>query len=71
MICRCFGHSFDIAAAGSALFRTAELMVGQPSYDTYVAHLADAHPERTPLSRAAFSREREAARFGVGRMRCC
>lgn len=71
MICRCFGRSFDTAAAGSALRRTAELMVGQPSYDAYAAHLAQAHPEQAPLSRAAFFREREAARFGVSRMRCC
>ena len=71
MICRCFGHSVDVAAAGAALRRTAELMVGQPSYDSYVAHFSEAHPEQKPLSRAAFFRERETARFGQSRMRCC
>jgi len=47
-------------------------MVGVPDYDTYLAHMAVRHPDVTPMERAAFWREREAARFGEGRgLRCC
>lgn len=71
MICRCFGHSFDTAILAARVGQTAALMVGQPDYGAYVAHLAERHPEQAPMDRAAFFREREAARFGVSRMRCC
>jgi len=50
----------------------ARLMVGQPSYDAYLAHMAQHHPERTPMDRIAFFREREQARYGgKGGGRCC
>jgi len=51
----------------------ARLMVGQPSYDTYVAHMAMTHPDRTPMSRAEFFRNRQDARYGGGSggFRCC
>ena len=71
MICRCFGRSLDLGAFGRAIGETAQLMVGQPSYDAYVAHIAVSHPDQEPMTRDAFFRNREDARFGVGRMRCC
>jgi uncharacterized short protein YbdD (DUF466 family) len=46
-------------------------MLGVPDYEAYVAHLAAAHPEVTALSRDAFFRERLAARYGSGGLRCC
>jgi uncharacterized short protein YbdD (DUF466 family) len=50
----------------------ARLMVGQPSYDAYLTHMAHHHPERTPMDRIAFFREREQARYGgKGGGRCC
>ncbi|MBB5985078.1 YbdD/YjiX family protein [Sphingobium lignivorans] len=54
------------------LRETALLMVGQPSYDQYLRHMASHHPERTPMTRIAFFRDREQARYG-GRDggRCC
>ncbi len=66
MTCRCFG--LDLSAFG----RAVELIVGLPDYETYIAHLAKAHPDQAPLSRDAFFRERQAARFGSGGgLRCC
>lgn len=53
------------------LRETALLMVGQPSYEAYLGHLAEHHPERTPMTRIEFFREREKARYGSGGGRCC
>ncbi|MBK1660108.1 YbdD/YjiX family protein [Paracraurococcus ruber] len=52
---------------------TARLMVGQPSYEAYVAHVARTHPGTEPMTPAAFFRNREAARYGGGGggFRCC
>lgn len=54
--------------------QTASLMVGQPDYETYLAHRAQLHPDETPMSRTEFFRNRENSRFGVGNnsgFRCC
>jgi len=54
------------------LRETARLMVGQPSYEAYLAHMAAHHPERAPMSRTAFFRDREQTRYGgKGGGRCC
>lgn len=52
---------------------TARLMVGQPSYEAYVEHARRLHPDRPPMTRAEFFRDREAARYGGrgGGLRCC
>lgn len=51
----------------------ARLMVGVPNYETYVAHMAQTHPDRPPMSRAEFFRDRQDARYGGGKggFRCC
>ena len=51
----------------------ARLMVGVPNYETYVAHIAATHPDRTPMTRAEFFRDRQDARYGGGKggFRCC
>ncbi len=54
-----------------ALVRTARLMVGVPDYDRYLAHMRAQHPDRAPMQRAEFFRERMDARYGKGRSRCC
>ena len=49
-------------------------MVGQPSYDTYVAHRQRTHPGEPVMSYEAFFRERQEARYGGGDGRpgrCC
>ncbi|MGK6322177.1 YbdD/YjiX family protein [Sphingomonas sp. DT-51] len=53
------------------LAQTARLMVGQPDYDAYRRHFAEQHPEREPMTRAQFFRDREAARYRGGGGRCC
>ena len=54
------------------LSETARLMVGVPSYEAYRSHMAEHHPATTPLTRIAFFRDRQEARYG-GRNggRCC
>ncbi len=48
------------------------LMVGVPSYQTYVDHMRRKHPESLPMSYPEFVRDRQAARFGgKGSPRCC
>lgn len=48
------------------------LMVGQPPYEAYLAHMAQHHPEKTPMTRVEFFRNREQARFGgAGGGKCC
>lgn len=49
----------------------ARLAVGVPNYRTYVEHLRLHHPERALPSYAEFFRERQDARYGKGRVRCC
>lgn len=49
----------------------ARLMVGQPSYDAYLTHMQSHHPQRQPLSRRQYFRDREQARYGGGNGRCC
>ncbi|AKJ27187.1 YbdD/YjiX family protein [Caldimonas brevitalea] len=62
----------QVSEAGRYLGQTFRLMVGQPDYDTYVAHMRQRHPGRPVMSRTAFFREREAARYGgKGGGRCC
>ena len=46
------------------LKETARLMVGQPRYETYRAHLAAHHPGEPVMDEVAFFREREEARYG-------
>jgi len=54
------------------LREAALLMVGQPSYEAYLAHMSAQHPDRAPMSRIEFFRDREQARYG-GKSggRCC
>lgn len=54
------------------LSETARSMVGQPDYEAYLAHMAACHPERAPMTRIQFFRDREQARYGAkGGGRCC
>jgi uncharacterized short protein YbdD (DUF466 family) len=56
---------------GKCLAQCAQLMVGIPDYETYVAHVARAHPGRVPMTYEEFFRDRQAARYGAKGMRCC
>ncbi|RZM02596.1 MAG: YbdD/YjiX family protein [Variovorax sp.] len=56
---------------GRSLARSLRLMVGQPDYETYVSHMRLTHPDEAPMSYEMFFRERQEARYGGGRGRCC
>jgi len=54
--------------------QTARLMVGVPDYQTYVAHRQRVHPDQPVMNYEQFFRERQAARYAIGRGRfrgCC
>ena len=54
--------------------KTARLMVGVPDYDNYVAHRRLNHPEEPIMTYVEFFRERQDARYAVGKGRfkgCC
>lgn len=50
---------------------TANLMIGIPSYEAYLAHMAARHPDVRPMTEAEFFRNRQEARYGAGGARCC
>jgi uncharacterized short protein YbdD (DUF466 family) len=54
--------------------QTARLMVGIPDYDTYVLHRQTTHPDLPIMTYQEFFRERQEARYAVGKGRfrgCC
>ena len=54
--------------------RTARLMIGVPDYETYVAHRRANHPDEPIMTYVEFFRERQQARYAVGKGRfkgCC
>jgi uncharacterized short protein YbdD (DUF466 family) len=58
------GWTKEVAQAGRYFAQSFRLMVGLPSYDTYVSHMAKTHPDQTPMSYEDFFRERQEARYG-------
>ena len=54
--------------------RTARLMIGVPDYETYVAHRQAKHPNQPIMTYVEFFRERQQARYAIGKGRfkgCC
>jgi uncharacterized short protein YbdD (DUF466 family) len=54
--------------------RTARLMIGIPDYDAYVAHRRANHPGQPIMTYVEFFRDRQQARYAVGKGRfrgCC
>lgn len=50
----------------------AAMLVGMPSYERYLLHMAECHPDRPAMSRREFFRNRQQARYGHGAgPRCC
>lgn len=65
---------FLCEAVAQTIAQTARLMVGVPDYDNYVRHRRTMHPGEAVMSYEEFFRERQAARYAVGRGRfrgCC
>lgn len=46
-------------------------IIGAPDYAAYLAHVREAHPERTPLSEPEFQQDRLTARYSRPGSRCC
>jgi len=46
-------------------------IIGAPDYDAYLAHLTTCHPDREPLSRDEFERQRLEDRYSRPGSRCC
>ena len=62
------------SALRGALGRARALLhaiVGAPDYERYVAHVRACHPDREPMTRDEFARERLAARYDRPGARCC
>ncbi len=54
--------------------RTARLMIGIPDYETYLEHRRTWHPGEPVMTYEEFFRERQDARYAVGKgkiNRCC
>lgn len=60
-----------LGQAGRTLAQSLRLMVGLPDYGTYLRHMQATHPDTAVMSYEAFFRERQEARYGLGRGRCC
>jgi uncharacterized short protein YbdD (DUF466 family) len=63
--------SEKLVSAFAGAGRVLRLMLGAPDYERYVAHIEDAHPGCTPLSKAEFERDRLEARYTRPGSRCC
>ena len=64
----------DLRALGEWVVRTARLMIGIPDYQTYLQHRRTFHPEEPVMTYEEFFRERQDARYAVGKGRfrgCC
>jgi uncharacterized short protein YbdD (DUF466 family) len=46
-------------------------VIGAPDYAAYVAHVRQAHPERTPMPAEQFRREALVGRYDRPGSRCC
>jgi uncharacterized short protein YbdD (DUF466 family) len=65
-------HEDSLRLLWRRMRETANLMVGLPDYDRYVAHSRTRHPDRPVMSRAEFVAERTTRRYeGGGSGRCC
>ncbi len=50
--------------------RFFHLLVGMPSYDKYVEHMRQNHPDKIPKSQSEFFKEAMEAKYGAGRNKC-
>jgi uncharacterized short protein YbdD (DUF466 family) len=73
VICSLCDLAPGIRLFGQRLKQTANLMVGLPDYDTYVAHVSRTHPGTAVPTREEFFRMCQDRRYGGrgGGFRCC
>lgn len=60
-----------VVAALHAAARVVRTVIGAPDYERYVAHARTCHPERAPLTRDEFARQRLERRYNSPGSRCC
>lgn len=65
------GPKYALRRFFSGVRETANMMIGIPSYENYLAHMASRHPDVPPMSEIEFFRNRQEARYGAGRAGCC
>jgi uncharacterized short protein YbdD (DUF466 family) len=53
------------------LLRTVRTIIGVPDYERYLEHARRCHPDRAPLTRDEFARDRLEARYSQPGNRCC
>jgi uncharacterized short protein YbdD (DUF466 family) len=61
----------EIRKASRYLGQAMRSMVGMPEYSAYVTHMETTHPGVTPMTYEEFFRDRQDARYGSGRGKCC
>jgi len=64
----------DLRTLSEWMVRTARLMIGIPDYQTYLEHRLTCHPDGPVMTYEEFFRERQDARYAVGKGRfrgCC
>lgn len=61
----------DLSNVGKYLGQAARQMVGIPDYPTYVRHRQMTHPNQPIMTELEFFRDRQEARYGVGRSGGC
>lgn len=50
--------------------RFFHLLVGMPSYDKYLEHFKENHPDKIPKTQKEFFKEAMEAKYGAGRNKC-
>lgn len=55
----------------NAIVRALHAIAGVSDYDAYLAHILEHHPERTPMTREEFTRDRLENRYNKPGNRCC
>jgi uncharacterized short protein YbdD (DUF466 family) len=64
----------EVRTLGEWMVQTARLMIGIPDYQTYLEHRRAFHPQDPVMTYEEFFRERQDARYAVGKGRfrgCC
>ena len=56
---------------GEAVVRTLRAIVGAPDYENYLAHVLEHHPDKAPMTREEFAKDRLENRYNKPGNRCC
>ena len=54
-----------------SVLRTVRTIIGVPDYERYLEHTRICHPDRVPLTKDEFARDRLEARYSRPGNRCC